>query len=69
MDVSPAIWWFTIIVATVFLAVDVVIVGRRPHVPSMRECARLLVMYVSFAVLFGIWVWRMCPRVASSSRR
>lgn len=59
MDVSPAVWWVTIAVATVFLTVDVIVVGRRPHVPSMRECARLLAMYISLAVLFGIWVWRM----------
>ncbi|MGV1007315.1 MAG: TerC family protein [Dermatophilaceae bacterium] len=59
MDVSATVWWVTIAVATIFLTVDVIVVGRRPHVPGMRECAGWLTMYVSFAVLFGLWVWRM----------
>jgi tellurite resistance protein TerC len=59
MDVSPTVWWVTITVATVFLTLDVIVVGRRPHVPSMRECARWLAMYIGLAVAFGIWVGRM----------
>lgn len=56
MDVSPALWWITLVVLTAFLAVDVVVVARRPHVPSMRECATHLGFYVLLAVVFGVLV-------------
>jgi tellurite resistance protein TerC len=57
VDVSALVWWTTIIITTAFLLVDVLIIGRRPHEPSMAECARYLVFYVSCAVAFGIGVW------------
>ncbi len=57
MDVSPLTWWVTIGAMSLFLAWDVVVVGRRPHVPTMRECALALAMYVGLAVAFGIWIW------------
>ena len=40
-----------------FLLVDVLIIGRRPHVPSMGEAGRHLAFYVTLAVLFGLGVW------------
>jgi tellurite resistance protein TerC len=58
MQVPAVVWWTTIGVLTAFLLADVVVVGRRPHVPSMRECTRYLVLYVSLAVVFGLAVWR-----------
>jgi tellurite resistance protein TerC len=57
VDVSALVWWVTIIVTTAFLLVDVLIIGRRPHEPSMAECARYLAFYIGCAVLFGIGVW------------
>jgi tellurite resistance protein TerC len=57
VDVSALVWWATIIVTTGFLLVDVLIIGRRPHEPSMAECARYLAFYVTCAVAFGIGVW------------
>ncbi len=57
MDVTPLVWWVTIAVATGALLVDVAVVARRPHVPSMRECTVYLVFYVSLAVLFGLFIW------------
>ncbi|MEO8828808.1 TerC family protein [Lapillicoccus sp.] len=57
MDVSPLTWWVTIGLMTVFLSWDVVVIGRRPHVPSARECALALALYVGLAVAFGIWIW------------
>jgi tellurite resistance protein TerC len=57
VDVSALVWWVTIIVTTGFLLVDVLIIGRRPHEPSMAECARYLAFYVACAVAFGIGVW------------
>jgi tellurite resistance protein TerC len=34
-----------------------VAIARRPHEPSMKECGIALSVYVSLAVIFGIWVW------------
>ena len=56
MQLSQIEWivtlWFTIAV----LLFDVVVIARRPHEPTMRECAIALAFYVGFAVLFGLWV-------------
>ncbi len=58
MDVPAAVWWTTIGLLTAFLVVDIVVIGRRLHVPSMRECATYLAFYIGLAVLFGLGVWR-----------
>ena len=47
----------TIGVTAVLLLVDVVIIGHKPHVPSMAEAGRYLAMYVGLALLFGLGVW------------
>jgi len=56
MDIQPWLWFVTVLVTTGLLLVDVVIIGRRPHEPSMREVTRHLVGYVGLAVLFGLAV-------------
>ena len=56
MDVQPWLWWATVVVTTGVLLVDVVIIGRRPHEPSMREVSRHLIGYVGLAVVFGLGV-------------
>ncbi len=58
MDVSPWVWWTTVGLLTLFLLGDIIIIGRRPHVPTLRECALNLAAYVGLAVLFGLGVWR-----------
>jgi len=57
MNVAPWVWVLTIGLTGVLLLVDVVIIGRRPHVPSMAEVGRHLVFFVTLAVLFGLGVW------------
>jgi tellurite resistance protein TerC len=57
MNVQPWVWILTISVTVALLIVDVVIIGRRPHVPSMPEAGRYLGMYITLAVLFGVGVW------------
>jgi tellurite resistance protein TerC len=57
VDVTPLVWWVTIAAAIVALTADVAIVARKPHIPSMRECTAYLVVYVSLALLFGLFVW------------
>ncbi|MEG3613765.1 TerC family protein [Isoptericola sp. MSP01] len=39
------------------LVTDLVVVGRRPHVPSMRESATWVAFYVGLALLYGLVVW------------
>jgi tellurite resistance protein TerC len=57
VDVPTWVWWTTIIVTVSFLLFDVVISGRKPHEPSMREVSLALAFYISLAVAFGIGVW------------
>ncbi|QNN52922.1 TerC family protein [Nocardioides mesophilus] len=57
MNVSDWVWWTTIVVTLAILLFDVVIVGRRPHEPSMKEVSAYLSLYVGLAVAFGIGVW------------
>jgi tellurite resistance protein TerC len=57
MNVPPWVWVLTIGLTGVLLLVDVVIIGRRPHVPSMAEAGRHLAFFVGTAILFGLGVW------------
>ncbi|WP_304451980.1 TerC family protein [Nocardiopsis sp. YSL2] len=54
MDIQPWVWAVTITVLLAVIAVDFVIIARRPHEPSMRESAAWIGVYVSLAVVFGI---------------
>lgn len=58
MNVPAWGWYLTIGLMAIALFIDVFIIARRPHVPSMKEAARHLVFYVTLAVLFGLFVWR-----------
>jgi tellurite resistance protein TerC len=57
VHVSTTAWWITIGVTVAVLAFDVFIIGRRPHEPTIRECAIAIAVYTSLAVLFGLWIW------------
>ena len=57
MDVPTWVWIATGVVTVAIFTFDLVIVGRRPHEPSMKECATYLSIYVGLAILFGIGVW------------
>jgi tellurite resistance protein TerC len=59
MNVPVWVWLVTVGVATLFLLVDVFVIGRRPHEPSMSESARHLAFFVAAAVLFGAGVWAL----------
>jgi tellurite resistance protein TerC len=57
MDVPGWLWTATLIGLTGLLAIDLIIVGRRPHVPSTKESVTWVVFYISLAVLFGLGIW------------
>jgi tellurite resistance protein TerC len=57
MNVPLWVWILTIGLTTVLLLVDVVVIGRRPHVPSMAEVGRHLAFFIGAAILFGVGGW------------
>ncbi|MGI9163407.1 MAG: TerC family protein [Mycobacterium sp.] len=57
MNVSVIEWAVTLAVTLAVLLADLLILGRRPHAPSRRECAAWLGFYVALAIGFGVWVW------------
>jgi len=57
VDVSLIAWWATIGITIGVLAVDVLIIGRRPHEPTMRECAIAIGFFTTLALLFGLYIW------------
>lgn len=49
--------WFeigTFVVLGILLLADLLIVTRRPHVPSMKEASAWVTFYVSLALMFGL---------------
>ncbi len=57
MNVSPIEWGITLAVTLAVLLADLLILGRRPHAPSRRECVAWLSFYIGLAIAFGLWVW------------
>jgi len=57
MGVSTTVWVLTALITTGVLLVDVFVIGRHPHEPTMKESGRALAFFVGLAVLFGIGVW------------
>jgi len=57
VDVAPWVWWLTIGLTLAVLAVDVFILGRRPHEPSRREVTAALAAYIGAAVLFDLGIF------------
>lgn len=57
MSVSTLVWLTTVVVVVVVLAVDLFVVSRRPHRPSMRESGLWVSLYVVLALVFAVVVW------------
>ena len=57
MNVHLYAWIITAVVTIAVLAIDVFIIGRRPHEPSMKEAGLFVSIYVGLAVAFGIGIW------------
>jgi len=65
MDVHLYAWIITAAVTIAILAVDVFIIGRRPHEPTMKEAGLAIGLFVGLAVAFGLGVWVVSgPRYA-----
>ena len=57
MNVSGLVWAVTLVALTAVLVVDLIIIGRRPHEPSVRESSLWVTFYVGLALLFGAGLW------------
>ncbi len=57
MNIPGWIWAATLALYALLFAVDLLVVGRRPHIPSTAECVRWLSFYVGLAVAFGLAMW------------
>src|SRR3954447_8046681 len=57
LNVSAWVWIVTLVALVAILAVDLLIIGRRPHEPSMKESGGWVAFYVGLALLFGVGVW------------
>lgn len=65
MDIHLYAWIITIVVMCGILAVDVFIIGRRPHEPSMKEAGIFIAVFVALAIIFGLGIWAIYgPRFA-----
>ena len=54
---SPTVWIVTIVVTVGVLLVDVLVIARRPHEPTMAEVSRHLAFFIGLAVIFGVCLW------------
>jgi tellurite resistance protein TerC len=59
VSVTGWVWTTTLICLGAMLAFDLLIVGRRPHEPSIRESTTWVSVYVGLALLFGLFVLSM----------
>ena len=57
LHVHAYVWIITILVMGALLFFDVLVLGRNPHIPSAKECATFVGVFVGLAVLFGLGVW------------
>jgi tellurite resistance protein TerC len=56
VSVSPVVWAITLVGLAAILAVDLLVVARRPREPALRESALWVIGYVGLAVAFGLMV-------------
>jgi tellurite resistance protein TerC len=57
MNVTPLAWTVTVVGVMAILVTDLLLVSRRPHKPTVREAARVVVFFVLLALAFGGLVW------------
>lgn len=57
MNVSTWVWLGTLLGLSAILLGDLLIIGRRPHEPSIRESTLWVLFYVGLAMVFGLGLW------------
>ena len=66
MTVPFWVWALTIVGLLAVLAVDLIIVGRRPHEVTVREAARWVGVYVGLAALFAVGLYLLAGRAPAT---
>src|SRR2546423_11382937 len=61
VSVTTTVWVLTLDVLAVILAVDLLVIARRPHVPTFREFALWVTGYIALAVAFGLIIRLASP--------
>ena len=61
MNVPLWVWGLTLVGVVAVLAVDLFVIGRRPHEPSAKEAALWVAFYFGLAGLFGAGVFWFAP--------
>lgn len=57
MNVSAWVWAVTLLGIGAVMVADLLIIGRRPHAPTLRESVVWSAFYIGLAALFGLVVW------------
>jgi tellurite resistance protein TerC len=57
VEISTIEWVVTIGVTCAVLLFDVIVIARKPHEPTIKECAIALSVYIGAAIAFGAWIW------------
>lgn len=66
---DSAYFWFEIIsmvVLTAILLADVLIIFKRPHIPSAKESATWVAIYAALALIFGLILWLVVDATKAS---
>ena len=58
MDVSSSVWIGLVTTIAVLIALDFVMVSRKPHDVLFKEAMLWSIFYIGVAVVFGAWVWK-----------
>jgi tellurite resistance protein TerC len=62
VNIAGWIWVPTLVLYAALFTVDLLVVGRRPHIPSRAECLRWLGLYIGLGVAFGVALWTFAGR-------
>ncbi len=62
MHVTPLVWGISIALLAVVLFIDILILGRRPHEPSTKESAAVIIGVVIAALSFATGLWFISGR-------
>ncbi|HLT66401.1 MAG TPA: TerC family protein, partial [Microbacterium sp.] len=57
LDIPVAFEVGSLIVLVLILAADLLLVIKRPHIPSTKESALWVAFYVTLALLFAVALW------------
>ncbi len=57
MGVETWVWVVSLVGLVGILLADLLVIGRRPHEPSLREASAWVAFYVFLAIAFGAGIW------------